>query len=112
MTTPNERPTAAERADRLANSNCCHNRTEEDAYRYQSAMDCPSCVASEIRSAERAATLAERERAAKIAEDMSINLGSAAEGQNDPEFSQLISGEMYVRRVATALRADPEEKKE
>jgi len=48
-------PTARERADRLVNSDCYHNRTEEDAARYPVASDCPRCIEAEILATERTA---------------------------------------------------------
>ena len=56
----------------------------------------------------KAAVEAEMERAAKILDELSRRYGSLAEGQNDPEFGQLIFAEEACRSAAAKIRRAPE----
>lgn len=55
----------------------------------------------------RASVAAERERCAKVADKCEVGYGSAAEGQNDPEFGQLIFAEQVAHSIAAAIRKPP-----
>ena len=76
--------------------------------------DCPACnhsgsFAAEIEGPSRAAVEAERERCAGVADRNSVRYGSLAEGQNDPEFGQLIFAEEVCRSFAAAIRRGPDD---
>jgi hypothetical protein len=73
--------TAADRCDRLANSDCPHNSSESDAALYPSAMACCACVESEILAAERAARYDEMERCAKISLELLNALKNLHKGE-------------------------------
>ena len=59
-----------------------------------------------------AAVEAETARCAGVAINESVEYGSRAEGENDPEFSQLMFGEAVAHKIAAAIRAGAEGEKD